>query len=93
MDAVRWARDGLVDLVVASPFWTSSDFDIPIELWHQRLGDATKRVAVLPCLQHNARPWPNAGPVANDLRLLRGFAAAAHHRGADGIYISLIWTG
>ena len=58
MDAAGWARDGLVDLVVASP----SDFDISIDLWHRRLGKARKRVPVLPALEHNARPWPDAGP-------------------------------
>ena len=87
MDAVEWARDGLVDLVVACPFWTSSDFDIPIELWHKRLGDAAKRVAVVPGLEHNSRPWPSAAPTANDLAILHGFAASAYHRGADSIYL------
>ena len=87
MDAVKWAREGLVDLVVACPFWTSSDFDIPIELWHKRLGAATNRVAVLPGLEHNSRPWPSAAPTANDRATLHGFAASAYHRGADSIYL------
>ncbi len=87
MDAVDWARNDLIDLVVACPFWTSSDFDIPVELWHERLGDATARVAVLPGLEHNSRPWPSAPPVANDLAMLHGFAASAYHRGAESIYL------
>ena len=38
MAAVLWANEGLVDLIVPCPFWSSSDFDIPVELWHERLG-------------------------------------------------------
>ena len=32
MDAVTWARGGLIDMLVATPF-LYIDFDIPIELW------------------------------------------------------------
>jgi len=87
MNAVLWACDGLVDLVVPCPFWTASDFDIPVELWRQRLGDAANRVTVAPGLEHNVRPWPGGAAVPNDLALARGFAASALHRGADSLYL------
>ena len=87
MDAVLWAREGLVDMVVPCPFWTSSDFDIPVELWLERLGDSAQRVAVVPGIEHNARPWPGGAAVANDLASLRGFAVSAYHRGADSLYL------
>ena len=87
MDAVLWAKEGLVDLIVPCPFWTSSDFDIPVELWHQRLGDTAKTVVVAPGLEFNARPWPGGQAAANDLASARGFAASAYHRGADSIYL------
>ncbi len=87
MDAIGWARQGLVDRIVPSPFWTSSDFDIPVELWHQRLGPAADRVSVVPALEYNSRPWPGAAAVANDLACARGFATSAYHRGAEGIYL------
>jgi hypothetical protein len=87
MDAVRWAQEGLVDLVVPCPFWSSSDFDIPVELWRERLGKAAERVTVAPGIEHNARPWPGGAAVANDLAALRGFAASAYQRGADSIYL------
>jgi hypothetical protein len=87
MDAVLWAREGLVDMIVPCPFWTSSDFDIPIELWRERLGEAADRVTLAPGIEHNARPWPGAAAVANDLAALRGFAASAYHRGADSLYL------
>ena len=87
MDAVLWARQRLVDMIVPCPFWTSSDFDIPVELWHERLGEAADRVTVAPGIEHNARPWPGAPAVANDLAALRGFAASAYGRGADSLYL------
>jgi hypothetical protein len=87
MDAVRWAGEGLVDLIVPCPFWSSSDFDIPVELWRERLGTAAARVTVAPGIEHNARPWPGGAAVANDLATLRGFAASAYHRGADSLYL------
>ena len=87
MNAVVWANKGLVDLIVPCPFWTSSDFDIPLELWQERLGDTAKRVAVAPGLEYNSRPWPGGKAAANDLASARGFAASAYHRGADSIYL------
>ncbi|MFM8617350.1 MAG: hypothetical protein ACKOE8_01305 [Opitutaceae bacterium] len=87
MDAALWAREGLVDLIVPAPFWSSSDFDIPVELWRERMGPSAKRVAVLPALEHNARAWIRGVTVANDLASAYGFAASALHRGADGIYL------
>lgn len=87
MDGVAWARDGLVDLLIPCPFWSSSDFDIPVELWLERLGPAAATVTVAPGLEFNARPWPGGAAVANDLACARGFAAAAYHRGADSIYL------
>ncbi len=87
MDAVLWAKEGLVDLIVPCPFWTSSDFDIPVELWHERLGDTAGGVVVAPGLEFNARPWPGAAAVANDLASARGFAASVYHRGAESLYL------
>jgi hypothetical protein len=87
MDAVRWASEGLVDLVVPCPFWTSSDFDIPVELWQERLGAAARRVVVAPGLEYNARPWPGGQAAANDLASARGFAASAYYRGAESLYL------
>lgn len=87
MDGIAWAREGLVDLLVPCPFFSSSDFDIPVELWHERLGDAASRVTVAPGLEHNSAPWPGGAVVPNDLACARGFAASAHHRGADSLYL------
>jgi hypothetical protein len=87
MDGVLWAKEGLVDMLVPTPFWTSSDFDIPVELWRERLGDAAERVVIAPGLEYNVRGFPGGGAMANNLESCRGFAAASWHRGADQIYL------
>ena len=87
MDGVAWAREGLVDWLVPCPFWTSSDFDIPLELWRERLGAAGATVRLTPGIEHNSRPWPGGQAVANDLALLAGFAASGWDRGATGMYL------
>lgn len=87
LDAVAWAQAGLVDLIVPAPFWSTSDFDIPVELWRERLGPAAAGVALAPGVEHNSRAWPTGTSVANDLPALRGFAAASRHRGAESLYL------
>lgn len=87
MDGVQWAKEGLVDLLVPCPFWATSDFDIPVELWKERLGAAVASVAIAPGLEHNARPWPGGKPVANTLASAYGFAASARARHADALYL------
>lgn len=88
MDGVAWCKLGLIDMLIPTPFWTTSDFDIPIERWRERIGPQGKGVAILPGLEHNLRPYPGARKVArNDLASMRGFAAAGYHRGGNGVYL------
>lgn len=89
MDAVIWAARGWIDLLVPCPFWRSSDFDIPLELWRERLSltQDGKMPLLLPGLEFNTAPFPGATQVVNDLKICHGFAASAYARGADGIYL------
>jgi hypothetical protein len=87
MDALAWAREGWVDWLIPCPFWSTSDLDIPVDLWRERLGADAARVLVIPGIEHNLRAWPTGKSVANDLASLRGFAAAARERGADNLYL------
>ena len=87
MDGVRWVKEGLVDMLVPCPFWTTSDFDIPLEKWREQMGDAAKNIVLAPGLEFNIRAWPGGGALANDLESVRGFAAASYYRGADQIYL------
>ncbi len=87
MDGVRWVKEGLVDVLVPCPFWTTTDFDIPVELWRERLGADAERIVLAPGIEHNTRAYPGGAPIPNDMAATRGFAASAWHRGADQIYL------
>lgn len=86
MDAVGWAKHGLVDMLVVTPFWASTETDIPIELWKQLLdGTGVKLAAGLEVL---CRPYPGySDPPMNSLKTVRGMAASMLDRGADRVYL------
>ncbi len=87
MDGAAWVHEGLVDMLVPTPFWATTDFDIPIELWRERLGDDAKKIVLAAGGEILLRPYPAAKAVENDIESARGFAAGAWHRGADQIYL------
>ncbi len=87
MDGVRWAREGLVDMLVVTPFFSTSDFDIPIELWRALLGPANGKIILAAGHEILLRPYPEASQRINDPETVRGFAAAHLDRGADQIYL------
>ena len=89
LDAVAWAKAGLVDMVIASPFWPSVDSDIPIETWQGLLIGTDVSVAVgLDSGMHSG--------VENRLvthEEMRGVIASGLHRGADAVYFFNLFTG
>ena len=91
MNAVQWAKEGSVDLIIPTPFWATSDFDIPVEKWRAELNsnssDQSRKVAIAPGIEHSSRAWPGATPISNDLPCLYGFVAAERYRGANSIYL------
>jgi hypothetical protein len=87
MDGVTWAREGLVDMLVPTPFWATTDFDIPIELWRERIGSAAKNIVLAAGAEILVRAYPSAKPIEEDITSTRGFAAACLYRGADQIYL------
>ena len=87
MDGVRWVREGLIDMLVPTPFWATSDFDIPLELWRERIGDAAKNIVLAAGQEILSQGYPGGKQIENDITSVRGFAAAHLHRGADQIYL------
>jgi hypothetical protein len=89
MDAVQWAKEGSVNLLIPSSFFLSTDFDIPIERWRERLdADKTSQsVAVAPGCEWFIRAYLGGKAVPNDLATLYGFVAAERFRGAKNIYL------
>jgi len=85
MDAVGWAREGLLDMLVVTPFWASCETDMPIEIWKQLLsGTGTVLAAGLEAI---VRPDPEMKPVFNSIETVRGMASSLLARGADRIYL------
>lgn len=90
LDAVAWAKQGDVDLIAASPWWASTQSDIPVETWKGALIGTRAEVAV--ALEDGI----SSGPVKRRAMLpeeSRGVALAAVHRGADAIYLFNLFTG
>ena len=87
MDGVRWAHEGLVDLLIPSPFWATADFDIPVELWREMIGDAAGQVEIAACLELQSRSHPHGKACRNDAAATRGLAAGVLQRGSDHVYL------
>ena len=87
MDGVRWAHEGLIDMLVITPFWATLEFDMPIEEWKQLL--AGTKVTLAAGLELLIRPYSQYSKpsIFNSLETVRGAAASLLDRGADRIYL------
>jgi len=86
MDAAAWAREGLIDALVVTPFWATAETDMPIEIWKQLLhGTGVKLSAGIEVL---LRSYPESGlRQTNSIETVRGMAWSYLSRGADNIYL------
>jgi hypothetical protein len=85
MDGARWAREGLVQMLVVTPFWASIETDMPIELWRRLAGDQVILAAGLELL---LRPYHAYRPLQfNNIEMLRGASSSLLSRGADRVYL------
>ena len=90
LDAIAWAKEKLVDLIVITPFWATIEPDMPVELWRELLNGTN--VILAAGLEINLRPspqvWPKYGAAfSNTPETVFGAAASLLHRGADRIYL------
>lgn len=85
LDGVAWAREGLVDLVVPTPFWSTTDFDIPTVEWKRLL--AGTRATLAPGIEIRYQPVPNGPAVMMSPELAAGAALPLLHDGADAVYL------
>lgn len=85
LDGALWARQGLVQMLVVTPFWASIETDLPIELWRRLAGPTVTLAAGLELL---LRPYHAYRPLGyNTLETVRGAAASFLQRGADRVYL------
>jgi len=88
LDGIAWARAGLIDILVPTPFWETADFDIPMERWRELLGPHADKVILAAGMEGNIRGCPRPSiAIVNDPETMRGFTAAMLDRGADQIYL------
>jgi hypothetical protein len=85
LDAVTWAKRGLVDHLVVAPFWATTDFDIPVERWREQLQGTG--VGVTAGLEIRIQPYPGGPVLDNTPERRRGAAMAMLARGSQGIYL------
>jgi hypothetical protein len=87
LDAIDWARCGLVDQIVVSQFFGTVYHDVPIEEWREALSHAAPTVKLAVCADMNLRAGPGLPSFHPRVPFYRGWAAAAAHRGADRVYL------
>jgi hypothetical protein len=84
LDAPAWAREELVDLVVAAPRWATLEFDMPLRKWRALLEG---RVTLAGGLEVLYRPHPAAEPRVVTREEATGAAVAVLSGGADAVYL------
>ena len=91
LDAGAWAREGLVDLVVATPRWSTIDFDIAIPEWRKLLGTTKVTLAGGLEIRYQSIPGGPASTVTPELAF--GAATAVLAKGADAVYLFNYFPG
>ncbi len=84
LDAPTWAKQGVVDLVVATPRWRTMHFDIPLRRWRTLLGD---RVTLAGGLESRCQPHPGTAVRHMDPECAVGAAVAVLSGGGDVVYL------
>lgn len=85
LDGAAWARAGLIDLLVPTPFWATCEFGMPMATWRKLLdGTACELAGGL-----EVRYQPHRAAVARTMtpELASGAAMAVLAGGADHVYL------
>jgi hypothetical protein len=91
LDAISWAKEGLIDLLVVTPRWATLEFGLPIPEWRQMLG--TTKTSLVGGLEILYRPVP-ASPAENvSPELALGAASLVLADGADAVYLFNYFPG
>jgi hypothetical protein len=84
LDAITWAKEGLIDLLVVTPRWATLEFDMPLAQWRQMLG--ASKATLAGGLEIICRP-AGVQPVAATPALATGAALSVLSGGADAVYL------
>jgi len=85
LDGAAWAKAGLIDLLVVTPFWATCEFNMPIVTW-RRLLDGTG-VLLAGGLEVLYRPMPGGPAIEMTPEQAVGAAMAILAGGADLVYL------
>lgn len=84
MDVATWVREGLVQEIIPTAFWETSDTMMPIACWRSILGNDVK---ISSCAELLVRPYSNSDVMVETSLLLAGQAADYYYQGADQVYL------
>ncbi len=85
LDAVHWAEQGLVDLIVATPRWATMDTQMPLMQWKRML--AAYPVTLAGGLEIREQAYPDGPARIAFPQTAVGAAVAALSSGADVVYL------
>ncbi len=85
LDAVEWAKEGLVDLVVPTPRWATTEYDMPMGEWAKAL--AGTGVTLAGGLEIRCQPMPGGPADSVSKEQATGAAAEVLASGADVVYL------
>lgn len=85
LDGVAWAREGLIDLLIPTPFWQTCEFDMPITTWKRLL--VGTGCALGGGLEIRYQPHPAGPAYTMTPELAAGAAMAVLSGGADYVYL------
>jgi hypothetical protein len=85
LDALTWAKEGLIDQLVVTPRWATLEFDMPIQQWRKMLG--ASKVTLAGGLEVRYQPCPGGPASVVTPELARGAAVLVLSQGADAVYL------
>ncbi len=83
-DIYTWSDEKLIDRLVTTPFWASSDYDLPIEEWTRILN---KNILLCAGIEIISRINEEQTAFFNTDEIIFGYAANFLGRGADRLYL------
>ncbi|NJK94407.1 MAG: hypothetical protein HC905_05250 [Bacteroidales bacterium] len=88
LDAVAWAKYGLVDIIIPSNYWYPTNLDIPVETWKAEIG-ANSSCIIAPGADLAFRCVEDWRTIVmhNSIETMRAFAVNAYSRGAGAVYL------
>lgn len=88
LDGVQWVKEGMVDVLIPTNWYSPTNFDIPVELWRKEIGlEADYALAPGADFAYKIAKNKYLKAMKSSVETMRGFTVAAYSRGADAIYL------